>query len=182
MSVQSYPTALIWVCPQTTLIFFYQSFTSILATWLAIWFSVESGYSSPLCGRSLATLPTSRFRLSFNLLLFDSYRLISVSERARWTRFCFSVEISDFFASFRRVFFFVVSVILWLCTFLGVLYIASNCVHSHCFVLLLWFVSVFAYLLQLTCYFFVCLCAHLFIYSNFDIYLLFPHGPATQRN
>ena len=137
MSVQSYPTALIWVCPQTTLIFFYQSFTSILATWLAIWFSVESGYSSPLCGRSLATLPTSRFRLSFNLLLFDSYRLISVSERARWTRFCFSVEISDFFASFRRVFFFVVSVILWLCTFLGVLYIASNCVHSHCFVLLL---------------------------------------------
>ena len=30
---------------------------SILATWLAIWFSAEFGYSSPLCVRSLATLP-----------------------------------------------------------------------------------------------------------------------------
>ena len=29
---------------------------SILATWLAIWFSAEFGYSSPLCVRSLATL------------------------------------------------------------------------------------------------------------------------------
>ena len=30
---------------------------SILATWLAIWFSAEFGYSSPLCVRKLATLP-----------------------------------------------------------------------------------------------------------------------------
>ena len=30
---------------------------SILAIWLAIWFSAEFGYSSPLCVRSLATLP-----------------------------------------------------------------------------------------------------------------------------
>ena len=30
---------------------------SVLATWLAIWFSAEFGYSSPLCVRSLATLP-----------------------------------------------------------------------------------------------------------------------------
>ena len=30
---------------------------SILATWLAIWFSAEFGYSSPLCVRSLAKLP-----------------------------------------------------------------------------------------------------------------------------
>ena len=29
---------------------------SVLATWLAIWFSAEFGYSSPLCVRSLATL------------------------------------------------------------------------------------------------------------------------------
>ena len=60
MSVQSHSTALIWVCPQFTLIFF--QFTRhlchlILATWLAIWFSPEFGYSSPLCVRSLATLP-----------------------------------------------------------------------------------------------------------------------------
>ena len=48
MSVQSYSTALIWVCPQCTLIFFYQAFMSILATWLAIWSSAEFGYSSPL--------------------------------------------------------------------------------------------------------------------------------------
>ena len=52
----SYSTALIWVFPQCTLIFFYQSFMSIHSTWLAIWFSAEFGYSSPLCGRCLATL------------------------------------------------------------------------------------------------------------------------------
>ena len=57
MSVQSYSTALIWVCPQCTLIFFYQAFMSLNSrTWFAIWFSAEFGYSSPLCVRSLATL------------------------------------------------------------------------------------------------------------------------------
>ena len=37
-------------------VFFYQAFMSILATWFAIWFSAELAYSSPLCVRSLATL------------------------------------------------------------------------------------------------------------------------------
>ena len=36
-------------------VFFYQTFMSILATWLPIWFSAELAYSSPLCVRSLAT-------------------------------------------------------------------------------------------------------------------------------
>ena len=66
---------------------------SILAIWLAIWFSAEFGYSSPLCVRSLATLPfviktkTNKQKTklkgkiyipaqtSINLLLVDSYRL-----------------------------------------------------------------------------------------------------------
>ena len=64
---------------------------SILATWLAIWFSAEFGYSSPLCVRSLATLPFVKQKSNkqtknktqrnnkhpgsdLNLLLFDSYR------------------------------------------------------------------------------------------------------------
>ena len=54
----------LFVCPQCTLIFFYQAFMSILATWLAIWFSVEFDYSSPLCGRSLATLPIVKVQLT----------------------------------------------------------------------------------------------------------------------
>ena len=45
--------------------------------------------------------------------------------------------------------------------------------HSRCFVLLLClFVCVFVYLLQLKYFFFVCFCVHLFIYNNFDFYLL----------
>ena len=64
---------------------------SILATWPAIWFSAELGYSSPLCVRSLATLPFVKQKSNkqtknktqrnnkhpcsdLNLLLFDSYR------------------------------------------------------------------------------------------------------------
>ena len=43
--------------PRCTFILFYLAFMSILATWLAIWFSAEFGYSSPLCGHSLATFP-----------------------------------------------------------------------------------------------------------------------------
>ena len=47
---------------------------------------------------------------------------------------------------------------------------AANCVHSRCFVLLLYlFVCVFVYLLQLIYFFFVCLCVYLFIHNNFDI-------------
>ena len=59
LSVQSYSTALIWVCPH----FFYfdillpGTYVVFFATWLAIWFSVEFGYSSALCVRGLATLP-----------------------------------------------------------------------------------------------------------------------------
>ena len=40
---------------QGVVVFFYQAFMSILATWLAIWFSAELAYSAPLCVRSLAT-------------------------------------------------------------------------------------------------------------------------------
>ena len=35
MSVQSYSTALIWVCPQCTLIFFYQAFMSLNSCYMA---------------------------------------------------------------------------------------------------------------------------------------------------
>ena len=44
------------MCQGAVVVFFYQAFMSILATWLAIWFSAELGYSSPLWVRSLATL------------------------------------------------------------------------------------------------------------------------------
>ena len=59
LSVQSYSTALIWVCPQFFYfdIFYRAACIVFFATWLAIWFSVEFGYSSTLCVRGLATLP-----------------------------------------------------------------------------------------------------------------------------
>ena len=89
------------------LILFYQAFMSILATWLAIWFSAEFGYSSPLCGHSLATFPIVKKNnntqmtnkhpgsdLQFICSSLTHTVLISASERARWTCFWFSVKIS----------------------------------------------------------------------------------------
>ena len=50
---------------------------SILATWLAIWFSVEFDYSSPLCGRSLATLPIVKVQLTPHFFLLNEIFLSS---------------------------------------------------------------------------------------------------------
>ena len=94
--------------------------------------------------------------------------LIAVSgQRARWMRFWFSVEISSFLFLFVVVFsyFFVVLVILWLCTLLvrshlqlliGVLYMQLIVCTA---------VALF-YSLQLIYFFFVCLCVHLFIHNK----------------